>query len=276
MTSSERYGLKKHVIDNRPADDRGLKLLLSNVARRTARRRFCAALAALALLSSIPARADGLVFDPWNYSQNVLTAARTLQQIDNQITALQNQAQMLVNQARNLASLPTSSLQAIQQSMAQTQQLLGQAQRIAYDVTQIDQAFSTQYGAASPSASDQALIAGAQTRWQNSMAGFQDALRVQAGVVQDLAVTRAQTSALVSASQSAQGALQASQAGDQLLALQSTQLADLTALLASQGRAQSLEMARHAEAQEQGRALLQTFLTPGAGYQPNAIAMFHN
>ena len=50
-----------------------------------------------------------IVFDPSNYAQNVLTAARALQQINNQITSLQNQAQMLINQARNLASLPYSS-----------------------------------------------------------------------------------------------------------------------------------------------------------------------
>lgn len=89
------------------------------------------------------------VFDPWNYSQNILTAARTLQQITNQITALQNQAQMLINQARNLANLPYSALQQIQQSVQRTQQLLTQAQNIAFDVQKIDQAFQTTYGSAS-------------------------------------------------------------------------------------------------------------------------------
>src|SRR6185369_5499304 len=55
------------------------------------------------------ASAQLIVFDPNNYAQNVLTAARELQQINNQITSLQNQAQMLINQAKNLASLPYSS-----------------------------------------------------------------------------------------------------------------------------------------------------------------------
>ena len=35
--------------------------------------------------------AQSIVFDPSNYAQNVLTAARALQQINNQITSLQNQ-----------------------------------------------------------------------------------------------------------------------------------------------------------------------------------------
>ena len=34
-----------------------------------------------------------IVYDPSNYAQNVLTAARTLEQINNQITSLQNEAQ---------------------------------------------------------------------------------------------------------------------------------------------------------------------------------------
>ena len=67
--------------------------------------------------------------------------------------------------------------------MQQTQQLLNQAQRIAYNVQQIQTAFSTTYGQASPSASNAALIANAQSRWQNSVAAFQDSLKVQAGVV---------------------------------------------------------------------------------------------
>src|SRR5258708_12712896 len=75
---------------------------------------------------STPVLAQSIVFDPNNYVQNVLTAARELQQINHQITALQNQAQMLINQARNLASLPYSSLQHLQSSIHRTQQLPAQ------------------------------------------------------------------------------------------------------------------------------------------------------
>src|SRR3954453_18126439 len=152
---------------------------------------------ALTLGVTVPARAQWIVFDPNNYVQNVLTAARELQQINNQITSLQNEAQMLINQARNLASLPYSSLQQLQSSIQRTQQLLAQAQRIAYDVQQIDQAFSTSYRPAFSNQSSQALFTNAQSRWQNSVAGLQDALRVQAGVVGNLDTNRVQTAALV-------------------------------------------------------------------------------
>jgi len=223
-----------------------------------------------------PARAQMIVYDPSNYAQNVLQAARALQQINNQITSLQNQTQMLLNQAKNLASLPYSSLQTIEQSLARTQQLLNQAQRLAYDVNQIDQAFQRVYpqGYTSTTSSQQ-LISDAQERWQNSLAGYQDALRVQAGVVQNLDTTRTETDALVSSSQSAVGGLQALQAGNQLIALQTKQLVDLTAVVAAQSRAQSLAGARTTANQEQAREQLNRFLSTTPGYQPQTVQMFH-
>jgi P-type conjugative transfer protein TrbJ len=222
-----------------------------------------------------PASAQLVVFDPNNYAQNVLTAARALQQINNQIVSLQNQAQMLINQAKNLATLPFSSLLQLEQSIQRTQQLLAQAQRIAYDIQQIDRAFSTTYAPASSSIPDQALMANAQSRWQNAIAGLQDAMRTQATVVGNLNTNRTQMSALVTSSQGATGVLQASQAGNQLLALQAQQLADLTAVVAAHGRAQNLESAQRASAQDQGREQLRRFLTQGAGYQSTTVQMFH-
>jgi len=188
---------------------------------------------------------------------------------------LQNQTQMLLNQAKNLATLPFSSLLQLEQSIQRTQQLLAQAQRIAYDIQQVDRAFSTTYAPVSSSVSDQALIANAQTRWQNALASLQDAMRTQATVVGNIDTNRTQMSALVTASQGATGALQASQAGNQLLALQAQQLADLTAVVAAQGRAQNLESAQHAAAQDQSREQLRRFLAPGQGYQPTTVQMFH-
>ena len=232
--------------------------------------------AVLFVTEIVPAHAQLTVFDPTNFSQNVLTAARELQQVNNQIQSLQNQAISLINQARNLASLPYSSLAQLEQSITQTQQLLAQAQRIAYDVATIDQAFTQTYPKVySNATTSQQLVADAQVRWQNSLAGYQDAMRVQAGVVQNLDSTRTQIDALISSSQSATGALQAAQSGNQLVALQTKQLADFTAVMAAIARAQSLEGARNVESEEQARAQLTRFLDYGPGYQPGSAQMFH-
>ncbi|URI15433.1 P-type conjugative transfer protein TrbJ [Brevundimonas albigilva] len=231
---------------------------------------------AMAPMLSPPAAAQWVVYDPTNYAQNVLTAARSLEQINNQIRSLQNEAQGLINQARNLASLPYSSLQQLQQNVQRTQQLLQQAQNIAFDVQNVDRMFQQQYGRASLSATDAELISGARTRWQNTVGGLQDAMRVQAGVVTNIDTNRAEMSSLVGQSQGATGALQATQAGNQLLALQSQQLSDLIALISANGRSGALTEAERGAAAEQGREQRRRFLTPGAGYQPGNARMYGN
>jgi P-type conjugative transfer protein TrbJ len=235
-----------------------------------------AAASAVALTLAVaapPASAQWIVFDPNNYAQSVLTAARELQQINNQIQMLNNQAQSLVNQARNLASLPMSTLTQLQSSIARTQALLSQAQNIAFNVQQIQQAYSTNYGADAGAGSTSAMLASAQTRWQNSVGAFQDSLKIQAGVVGNISSNSSAMSSLVSASQSATGALQAAQAGNQLLALQSQQLSDLVAVLSAKSRADALEQARTASTEAQGQQQYKTFSTR-TGYVPGAVTMF--
>lgn len=215
-----------------------------------------------------------IVFDPSNYAENVLTAARTLEQINNQIQQLQNEAQMLINQARNLASLPYSSLAQLQATIARTQNLLSEAQNIAYQVSEIETAFNEQYGEAAATGDFAAMNANAEARWRTSVAGYEDALKVQAGVVGNIERTRSELSNLVAQSQGAVGALQAAQAGNQLLALQSQQMTDLTAAIAAQNRADALDAARRASAEAQGRENLNRFLDYGTGYTPTAVSMF--
>lgn len=229
---------------------------------------------ALTLAIAVPPAQAIIVFDPTNYVQNVLTAARELQQINNQIQMLTNQATSLVNQARNLANLPMSTLTQLQSSIAQTQSLLSQAQNVAFNVQQIQTAYSSTYGAAPTSGSNASLFALAQTRWQNSVGAFEDSLKVQAGVVGNIGTNNSAMSSLVTASQSATGALQATQAGNQLLALQSQQLSDLVAVLAAKGRADALQQARDAATESQGQQQYKIFSTR-SGYQPGNVTMFH-
>ena len=66
-----------------------------------------------------------IVYDPRNHAENILSAARALEQINNQIAQIQNQAQMLMNDALNLANLPHSSLAQLQDAIGETQAPLG-------------------------------------------------------------------------------------------------------------------------------------------------------
>ena len=216
--------------------------------------------AAVLLCGDLQVQAQVVVHDPTNHVQNVIQAARALEQINNQIQSLQNEATALMNQARNLTSLPYSSLQTLQAQVDRTRGLLAEAQALAYDVREIEAAFDSRYGAVPMSASEGDLVARARERWRSSVAGFEDAMRVQAGVVQGLGATRQEMDRLVGASQSAAGALQAAQAGNQLLALQSSQLVELAALLAAQGRADALEAADRTAARADAQARFRRFM----------------
>jgi P-type conjugative transfer protein TrbJ len=205
------------------------------------------------------AQVGGIVHDPRNYSQNILTAARTLEQINNQIKQLQNQATSLLNEARNLQSLPASTLGELQAQIDQTKHLLSEAEGIAYDVTDIRKGFEQRYKGAAFSGPAAAMVANAEARWKDSVGAFEDAMKVQAGIVSNMGGTRTSISTIVGASQGATGALQAAQAGNQLLAIQSQQIADLAAVMTAQGRAEMLDAARAAAAEAEGRERFRRF-----------------
>src|SRR3546814_6797443 len=99
--------------------------------------------------------------------------------------------------------------------------MIGEAQQIAYNGRDIDRAFDQRYPAGSLSGtSNESLVTNAEERWRDAVGSFQDALRTQATVVTNLGDTRREIDTLVGASQDATGALQAAQAGNQLVALQ--------------------------------------------------------
>jgi len=248
-------------------------------ARRPYRRRLLAALCLTASLALTPpfARAQFAVIDAANLVQNVLTAARSLEEINNQIMQIQQFVQMLQNEARNLTSLPFSIVQQLDQSVSQITSLMGQAQGILYNIQNVQSQFQSFYPTTiSPSSPDAQLVADARTRWQYSLSTFQHTMEVQSQIVQNLSGDQAQLDVVVGQSQGAVGILQATQAGNQLLALQSKQLAAIQALLASQARAQAIEQARQAEAEIQAHEQYRRFIGTAPGtYTPVPVTMFH-
>lgn len=211
------------------------------------------------LPTAASAQLGGVVFDPRNYAQNILTAARTLEQINNQIKQLQNQATSLMNEAKNLNSLPTSTLGTLEAQVDQTRQLLAQAEGIAFNVSDIQKGFEARYKGGALTGSAAEMVANAEARWKDSVGAFEDAMKVQAGIVTNMGGTRTSISTIVGASQSATGALQAAQAGNQLIAIQSQQIADLAAVMSAQGRAEMLDAARAAAAEAEGRERFRRF-----------------
>ena len=220
-------------------------------------------------LRSAPAEAQLTVFDPSNYSQNLLTAARTLGQINNQIKMLQNQAQSLINQAKNLSTISFPELQALQQTLQQSDKLMGQAQGIQFKVSGLDQQFKSLF----PTSFNAALtsnqqVANARSRLDTSMAAYKQTMTVQARVVENIAANEANLSGIVGRSQNAEGALQAAQATNQLLALVAKQQFQIQTLMAAQYRADALERANRTQAQSDAQGATAKFLGTGNAYSP--------
>lgn len=228
-----------------------------------------ASLSIAALLASNRPASATIVFDPSNFAQNVLQAARALQQIDNQIQSLQNEAQMLQNMALNLRSLDMSSLQQMVSGLNEISGLMDQAQGIAFNVDATGSAFAKyypeQYGAA---VTNDALLADAHQRWQDAMSAYRQTLLMQAQIARNVAADGPTLAGLVTASQGAVGSLQAQQATNQLLALSVKQQLQIQSLMAAEDRARSLDAARKAQAEEQARASFDRFMGTGMAYTP--------
>jgi conjugal transfer/entry exclusion protein len=197
------------------------------------------------LVPVVPAYAQWAVYDGANHVQNVLIAARTLQQIDNQITSLANQAQMLVNQAAIWRACRFRHCRRCNRRFPRPRHC-SRRRRTSPTASSRSSSSISRHTSVSSGMSDSALFSQAQTRWQNSVGGFEDALKLQARVVGNIPSDSSAMTQLVSASQTSTGALQAAQAGNQLMALQSRQLSDIQAELAANGRATALQQAREA------------------------------
>jgi len=233
-----------------------------------------AAVAALCL--SAPAAAIP-VFDASNYAQNILTAARTLSMINNQVRQLQNEAQALLNDARNLTSLPTSAIAELQASLGESRRLLDEARGLAFEVGEADAAFRRAYpDAYAQTVSRSRMAADARERWSNSLEALRTATHVQAQIATSLDRDEATLADLVGRSQGAVGTLQALQATNQLIALQTQQAMQQQRLALAEGRAAALEAARGVAAAERGRENRRRFAGDGAAYTPASVRMFRD
>lgn len=216
-----------------------------------------------------PVRAQLTVFDPRNYSQTVLTAARSRQQINNQIKSLQNEATSLINQAKNLTRIDFPELQQLQAALQQIDRLMGQAQGIDFKVANLDQQFRQLFPQSFNAAlGNNAHVADAKTRLDTAMAAFRQTMAVQAQVAANVEDDTGALAALVAKSQGAEGSLQATQATNQLLALAAKQQFQIQNLMAAQYRAEAIEQARRVQAESDARAATTKFLGSGSAYTP--------
>jgi len=213
-------------------------------------------------LPAAPVTAAGMpVFDAANYAQSLVQAARALNQINNQVKSLQNQSSMLENMARNLRTIPFPQLQRMTSAMQEIDALMVRAQGIQFKVDGLDRQVRSLFpGAIQKALTGDQRVAEARAQLDAATAAYRQAMTVQAQVAQNVQEDAGVLNELAATSQGAEGALQVSQAANQLLALGVKQQLQLQNLMASEFRESAIERARRAQAEEDGRAATKRFL----------------
>lgn len=214
----------------------------------------------------------GVVYDPANHAENILTATQTLEQINNQIRQLAHEIEMLENMAKDLQQLPTSVADDLRDKLLTVDQLIRLAEGIAYQVTEVETEYEViyreTYGMNPPPTP--VIVAEAREAWKQSRSAYKHALQVQAQVVTNIRDDIEKLHGLVGDSQSAEGNLSAVQAGNQIAALSAEQIMQIQTLLAAQYRADAMERSRDLAERERGRARLDRFLSGGSAYTPGS------
>jgi P-type conjugative transfer protein TrbJ len=221
-----------------------------------------------AVASCVPRSAAQLtVFDPANFQQNLLSATRALEQITNQVRVLQNQVLMIARMDQNLVRLGATMSPDLQKSLGDIQALLragdGIALRLAATQSGYDQLFPKQAPAALTH--DEALR-NAKARWNEEYAAFQRAALLQGQIADGIEIDTGLLATALGRSRDAVGALEATQAGNELTGVNVKQALALQGLLAAQYRAETTKRARDLAIEDEARQRFKSFLGTGTAY----------
>ncbi len=209
------------------------------------------------------------VFDPINYEQNLLTAVRTLESIQNQVRQLQNQAEQLLRMNSNLQPLSGGIGTELQTTLAQLRVRISEGDALAMKVRETDAAFERLYPKTfADTVSSDELLRAARNRWEEAHASYRRAALLQGQESEAIDGDWRLLDRVLLRSQDAVGALQVAQAGNELTALNVKQALQLQALLAAQQRADTAERLRGMVAEEEARQRFRTFIGNGRAYAP--------
>jgi P-type conjugative transfer protein TrbJ len=223
---------------------------------------------ASALTSSVTeSTAQMTVFDPSNYQQNLLSATRALEQINNQVRTLQNQAQMLLRMDQNLARLGSTISPDLQRTLTDIQSQLRAGDGIAMRLQQTqggyDRLFPNQVSTAL-SADD--VLRNAKARWEEEYTAFRRAALLQGQIADSVDTDTRLLGDAMANSRNAIGSLEAAQAGNELTGLSVKQSLALQSLLAAQHRAETLTRARDLAAEDEARQRFKSFVGTSSAY----------
>jgi P-type conjugative transfer protein TrbJ len=215
--------------------------------------RLVGAVSALALLTVatafvMPQQASAIVvYDPTNHIQNVLTAARALEQI-------RIQTDQLTAQIRSLAQSPYDHAAQIGEAMRALDELNTQARGLASTVRGLDRQFEDLYPGNMNARTAMQRLEAASRRIEMSRQTAQDLARTAASVEASRTARTSRMAGAIAASRAAEGETGAIQSSVQALGVLSEQLENLQTLMAAQSRLAAQEAAERAAQREEAIA----------------------
>ena len=220
------------------------------------------------LTSCVPRSAAQLtVFDPSNYQQNLLSAARALEQINNQVRQLQNQAQMIIRMDQNLVRLGSTISPDLQRTLADLQSRLRAGEGIALNLRATESAYERMFPrqvSAALTADD--ALRNAKSRWEEEYASLRRAALLQGQIADGIDGDTRLLDTAMARSRNAGGALEVTQAGNEILGLSVKQALQLQGLVAAQQRSETLARARELATEDEARQRFKSFLGNGQAY----------
>jgi P-type conjugative transfer protein TrbJ len=217
-----------------------------------------------AVTASRPARAQWAV-DCVNCSTTwtqLLEYAKQAQQLETQLQQYETQLQQYANMVTNTVALPQEVWGTVQGDIMQVRNLSNAASLLSGNAGSIVTRLQSASGYANQAAS-LGNIAGQLTTWQQTIGNNVSTLGRTLGLQQDQqANNTALLTTLESHSQSAQGQMQAIQAGNELAHANAAQLQEIQATLSTTAQMQATGMAVDADRRASEDAAMLHFSTP--------------
>lgn len=226
------------------------------------RRALFVGVAALAVALSPAAHAQMTVIDPTNLAQNILQVSHALEQINNQIQQIEQQAQMLAQSPLQLSPELTQAIEEARATFDAASEISFAADRVAEDLRDL-------YPETFESFDLENVLARTDHWRDESRSSLQRAMEAEARAAGAIRRAGGDIDRALGASANAEGQTGAAQAGNQLLGIIATQLAETQSLLAAQGRALATErMERIAQDERASEVRRRAFPTRRRAVEP--------
>jgi P-type conjugative transfer protein TrbJ len=181
-----------------------------------------------------PAAAQIAVIDPANLAQSI-------SQVNHMVEQLRNQVRQIEQASAMLRTNPLQLSPELSQSIAEARALFESIEGVAFEAERLGEDIRTLYPETWEAHDLQSILDQSEAWRAESRAGLTRAMEAEARAIERLGTSRDRLARALQSSGQAEGQTGAIQAGNQVLGIQSGQLAEIEALLIAQGRALEVE-----------------------------------